>query len=87
MARSRHQFPSLQKNMAKIKLNNKQKIQVEQWQSKLCLASQIIQVIDRTCGYRDVLLKWKKSSNQPNNQIAIVNYITRLVLCQLLIDG
>ena len=63
-----------------VKLNNKQKIQVEQWQSKLCLASRIIQVIDRTCGYRDVLLKWEKSLNQPNNQIAIVNYITRLEL-------
>ena len=66
--------------MARIKLNNKQKEKVENWQSKLEARSRIVKLIDRTCGYKDAYLEWQKQLNQPNNQIAIVNYMTRLEL-------
>lgn len=66
--------------MAKIKLNNKQKEKVKSWQFLLGTRSRIIKLIDRTCGYKDAYIEWQKQLNQPDNQIAIVNYITRLEL-------
>lgn len=66
--------------MAQTKLNNKQKAKVENWQFTLGTRSRIVKLVDRTCGYRDVYLSWQKQLNQPNNQIAIVNYLSRLEL-------
>lgn len=66
--------------MGKTKLNKKQKAKVKIWQAELGTRSQLAKVVDRTCGYRDAYLEWQKKLNQPNNKIAIVQYITRLEL-------
>jgi hypothetical protein len=67
--------------MAKTKLNRRQKSTIELWQQQQ--PSKVIKIIDRTCGYRDVYLAWKLQLNQPNNQIATIDYYTRLELTKM----
>lgn len=67
--------------MAKTRLNRRQKSILELWQQQQ--PSKVIKIIDRTCGYRDVYLAWESQLNQPNNQIATINYQTRLELTKI----
>jgi hypothetical protein len=67
--------------MAKTRLNRQQKSTIELWQQQQ--PSKVIKIIDRTCGYRDVYLAWECQLNQPNNQIAIIDYHTRLELTKI----
>jgi hypothetical protein len=67
--------------MAKTRLNRRQKSTIELWQQQQL--SKVIKIIDRTCGYRDVYLAWELQLNQPNNQIATIDYQTRLELTKM----
>jgi hypothetical protein len=63
------------------RLNQRQKATTNLWQDKQ--RSRVVQIIDRTCGYRDVYLAWQTQLNQPNNQIATIDYQTRLELTKM----
>ncbi|MBW4532631.1 MAG: hypothetical protein KME09_01710 [Pleurocapsa minor HA4230-MV1] len=67
--------------MTNPRLNQRQKATVNLWQDRQ--PSKIAKIIDRTCGYRDVYLAWEFRLNQPNNQIATIDYQTRLELTKI----
>lgn len=65
--------------MPKTKLNKQQKPTVEAWCNEH--DGRVIQIIDRSCRYREAIIEWSTKTLYPHlKQIAVVEYKTSLEL-------